>query len=60
MPRPAADVNARLRERYGIIGGYDLGRDYPGMQDHMLIAVTEVHTRAAIDELVAALGEVAS
>jgi glycine dehydrogenase subunit 1 len=59
LPGPAADINARLRERHGIVGGYDLGRDYPGLQNRMLIAVTEINTRAAIDRLVAALGEVA-
>jgi len=59
LPRPAVDVNAALREEFGIIGGYDLGGDYPRLEQHMLIAVTEIHTRAAIDRLVAALGQVA-
>jgi glycine dehydrogenase subunit 1 len=59
-PGPVADINARLRERHGIVGGYDLGRDYPHLAGHMLVAVTEMNTRAAIDRLVAALGEVAS
>jgi glycine dehydrogenase subunit 1 len=59
LPRPAAAVNRRLREEFGIIGGYDLGRDYPHLQQHMLLAVTELHTRAAIDRLVAALSQMA-
>ena len=59
LPRPVAEVNKRLREQHGIIGGYDLGRDYPQLRDHMLIAVTEVNTRASIDRLVKALSEVA-
>jgi glycine dehydrogenase subunit 1 len=59
LPRPAAEVNTALREEFGIIGGYDLGGDYPRLEQHMLIAVTEIHTRAAIDRLVAALGQVA-
>ena len=59
LPRPAAEVNRRLREEFGIIGGYDLGPDYPHLQQHMLIAVTELHTRAAIDRLVAALEQIA-
>jgi len=59
LPCPAAEVNKRLREQHGIIGGYDLGRDYPHLCDHMLIAVTEVNTRASIDRLVQALSEVA-
>lgn len=59
LPRPAAAVNRHLRERHGIIGGYDLGRDYPHLRDHMLFAVTEVNTRASIDRLVQGLSEIA-
>ena len=59
LPLPAAEVNRRLREEFGIIGGYDLGRDYPHLLEHMLIAVTELHTRASIDRLVAALAHIA-
>jgi len=59
LPRPAGEVNAMLRERYGIIGGYDLGRDYPDLADHMLLAVTELNTRPAIDRLVDALRKIA-
>jgi len=58
LPRPSADVNRHLRQRHGIVGGYDLGRDYPHLQAHMLIAVTEVNTRESIDRLVRALAEV--
>ncbi len=57
LPVAVADANAKLRER-GIIGGYDLGADYPDMKNHMRVAVTEIHTRAAIDRFVAALSEV--
>jgi glycine dehydrogenase subunit 1 len=59
LPRPAAEINRRLREEFGIIGGYDLGRDYPHLKQHMLMAVTELHARAAIDRLVAALDRIA-
>jgi glycine dehydrogenase subunit 1 len=59
LPRPVTEINAHLRARHGIIGGYDLGRDYPNLANHMLVAVTEVNTRASIDRLVSALGEVA-
>jgi glycine dehydrogenase subunit 1 len=59
LPRPAAEVSRRLREEFGIIGGYDLGPDYPHLQQHMLMAVTELHTRTAIDRLVAALEQIA-
>jgi glycine dehydrogenase subunit 1 len=57
-PRPIAEINDRLLE-YDILGGYDLGRDYPTLTDHMLIAVTEVNSKDDIDHLVSALAEVA-
>jgi glycine dehydrogenase subunit 1 len=59
LPRCVVEVNKHLLERHGIIGGYDLGRDYPHLRHHMLIAVTEVNTRASIERLVRALSEVA-
>ncbi len=55
LPRPVAEVNHALREQFGIIGGYDLGSDYPHLSHHMLIAVTELNPRDAIERLVAAL-----
>lgn len=59
-PGPVAEINQYLLEAWDIIGGYDLERDYPHLADHMLIAVTEMNTREEIDDLVAALQEVAS
>ncbi len=56
VPQPVAHINRRLREDFGLIGGYDLGGDYPHMPQHMLIAVTELNTRAMIDKLALALG----
>ncbi len=53
-PRPVAEINAGLRAR-GIVGGLDLGRFYPDLQDHMLVCVTEKRTRGEIDALVEAL-----
>lgn len=55
LPRPVKEVNRILREQFGIIGGFDLGTYYPGLERHMLIAVTEMKTRAAIDRLADAL-----
>ncbi len=43
-PRPVAEINEHLLE-HDIIGGYDLGQDYPSWPDHMLIAVTEMNTQ---------------
>jgi glycine dehydrogenase subunit 1 len=52
----AADVNAHLLE-HGILGGYDLGHDYPTLSDHLLIALTEMNTKEEIDTLVEVLSE---
>ena len=56
--RPAvAEINARLFDEWGIIGGYDLSNDYAHLPQHMLLCVTEMNTRDEIDELVEALEE---
>ena len=34
----------------GFIGGYELGRDYPELAGHMLIAVTERRSKEEINE----------
>lgn len=44
-------VNAKLLKA-GYIGGYDLGRDYPELAGHMLVAVTERRTKGEIDDFV--------
>ena len=51
-------INERLAEQ-GIIGGYDLGQDYPHLQQHMLVAATEMNTKADIDAFVHELGALA-
>jgi glycine dehydrogenase subunit 1 len=58
-PLPAGELNRRLLER-GIVGGYDLGQDYPSMKNCSLLAVTEVNTKEEIDFLVETLTEVAN
>lgn len=50
-------VNSRLLER-GFIGGYDLGRSYPELAGHMLIAVTEQRSKSDIDQFISSLEEV--
>ena len=55
LNQPAAAVNRRLAEQ-GIIGGYDVSRDYPDMTNKMLLAVTELTTRRDMDRLIEALG----
>ncbi len=54
-PKPVDEINDLLLEQYDIVGGYDLGRDYPHLKNHMLIAVTETNTKAEIDDLVEGL-----
>ena len=51
------DVNRVLLE-YGVFGGRDLSGDFPWLGQSALYCFTEVHTRADIDRLVAALREV--
>lgn len=58
-PRPVDEINHSLLD-LDIIGGYDLGRDYPELKDHMLLAVTEQIHREDIDELVDGLREAAN
>jgi glycine dehydrogenase subunit 1 len=56
-PIPAREVVERARER-GVHPGYVLGRDYEGMDDVLLVAVTEKRTPADIDRLADTLAEV--
>jgi glycine dehydrogenase subunit 1 len=52
--RNATDV-IRAARRQGVHPGYALGRDYPGLDDMLLVAVTEKRTPADIDRLVEVL-----
>jgi glycine dehydrogenase subunit 1 len=58
-PEPVQEINNYLLDEWGIIGGYDLGRDYAHLENHMLLCVTEMNPREEIDILVEALREVA-
>jgi len=40
-----------------IIGGYDLSRDNQALENHMLLAFTELRTKEEIDQLVNELGD---
>ena len=57
--RTVAEVNASLLAR-GIFGGYDLSGEMPRMGQSALYCVTEVHDRADIDRLAAALEDALS
>ena len=55
--RNAGEVIAAARGR-GVHPGYALGRDYEGLDDVLLVAVTERRTPAEIDRLAEVLAEV--
>jgi len=56
-PQPVTEINSHLLD-HGILGGFDLSREYPDLKNHMLIAVTEMNSRDEIDMLRDALQEV--
>lgn len=53
--KSVTEINKGLLHK-GIIGGFDLGRVYPELENHALIAVTELRTKEEIDALVAEMG----
>jgi glycine dehydrogenase subunit 1 len=55
--RTVAEVNAGLLER-GIYGGKDLSGELPQLGQSALYCVTEIHSKADVDRLVAAVAEV--
>ncbi len=55
-PRPAEEINEFLLD-HNILGGYDLGKDYPEMTNHLLICVTEMLSKDDIDYFVTILQE---
>jgi glycine cleavage system P protein (glycine dehydrogenase) subunit 1 len=55
--RPAQEVVREARAR-GVHPGYVLGRDYPGLDDVLLVALTERRTPEEIDRLARTLDEV--
>jgi glycine dehydrogenase subunit 1 len=57
VPGRAAGVLAAL-ERKQILGGLDLGRFYPELDDCILMTATELTSSADVDRLVAALSEI--
>ncbi|WP_080845158.1 aminomethyl-transferring glycine dehydrogenase subunit GcvPA [Cytobacillus gottheilii] len=56
LNKPVKEANVELLKK-GIIGGYDLHRDYSELSNHMLVAVTELRTKEEIDTFVQELGD---
>ncbi len=56
-PEPVAKINEALLKK-GILGGYDLEKDYPERKNQMLVCLTELNSRRQIDRLVEALQSV--
>ena len=61
LPCPAVDANRAIEEQMGCSGGRPLALDAsaeerdPALENRLLLAVTELHTRADLDELVGVL-----
>jgi glycine dehydrogenase subunit 1 len=56
-PKPVAEINQALQKK-GILGGYNLEKDYPHAKNQMLVCVTEMNSREQIDQLVQALKDI--
>lgn len=57
LPRDARTVIGALVER-GFVAGFPVGRYYPGRENDLLVAVTEMRSKQEIDSLAAALEDV--
>jgi glycine dehydrogenase subunit 1 len=57
LPAPAADV-LRSLAAHNVLGGYDLGKDYPELGDAVLVCATELRTVAEMADYAAKLGRI--
>jgi glycine cleavage system P protein (glycine dehydrogenase) subunit 1 len=57
--RPASEIVTRARQK-GVHPGYALGRDYEGLDDALLVCVTERRSPGDVDRLAEVLAEVAA
>ncbi len=55
-PKPVSEMNQFLIAR-DIVGGYDLGKEYPEFKNTMLVCATETKTKDEIDHFVEILKE---
>lgn len=58
LPVAAERANRAIEEEMGTVGGRPLGLDFEGMERRLLLAVTELHTKEDIDQLVGVLGNI--
>jgi len=58
LPRPAAEVRDAMLGK-GFLAGLPLGEFYPGMENDLLVAVTEIRSKEQIDRFAAVLAECA-
>jgi glycine dehydrogenase subunit 1 len=56
-PIPARIITERLLE-FGLLGGYPVSNDLPGLDNILLLAVTELNQKSEIEFLVEKLAEV--
>ena len=56
-PKPVEEINAFLLEQ-GVLGGFNITEVFPSLENHMLIAFTEMNSKEEIDLLVQLLSEV--
>jgi len=57
LPKQAVAVRDALLDK-GVLAGLPLGEFYPGMENSLLVAVTEIRTKDQIDQYAAKLAEV--
>jgi glycine dehydrogenase subunit 1 len=57
LSKPVSVVNDELFEK-GFIGGFDLGKLYPELENHMLIATTEIRSKEEIDAFAKEMGDI--
>lgn len=56
LPLPYKEINQKLFKKE-IIGGFDLSSVYPELNNHMLVAVTELRTKEEIDIFAQEMGD---
>jgi glycine dehydrogenase subunit 1 len=56
-PLRVEEINRRVYETHGIIGGFDIVTQYPERKNCMLVCCTEMNSRDEIDRFVSALKE---